>query len=95
MEIITLKVPKKVAKDLESKEIIHMLIDKALTKLEYYYSKCKQFEIKYGKNLENFRKELESKEENFEWWDDFIVWEGYQQAYQEWKEKYEELKNVL
>ena len=63
--------------------------------MEFYRSKCKQFEEKYGKSLEDFKKELESKEENFEWWDDFILWEGYEEAYKEWKHKYEEIKLVL
>ncbi len=47
------------------------------------------------KSLEEFKKELESKEENFEWWDDFILWEGYEEAYKEWKHKYKEIKSVL
>ena len=45
--------------------------------------------------LEKDKKELESKEENFEWWDDLILWEGYEKAYKEWKHKYEEIKIVL
>ncbi len=95
LESIVVKVPKTVVKDLQNKEILFFLLDKALTKLEYYHSRCKQFEKKYKKSLEEFKKEVESSEENFEWWDDLILWEGYYEAYQEWKRKYEEIKLVL
>ena len=95
LESVTIKIPKFAVKDVQNKEILFFLLDKALTKLEFYRSKCKQFEEKYGKSLEDFKKELESKEENFEWWDDFILWEGYEEAYKEWKHKYEEIKIVL
>ena len=95
LESITIKIPKTAVKDLQDKEILFFLLDKALTKVEFYHSKCKQFEEKYRKTLDEFKKELESKEENFEWWDDFILWEGYEIAYKEWKRKYEDIKLVL
>ncbi|AEH45883.1 hypothetical protein Thein_2032 [Thermodesulfatator indicus DSM 15286] len=95
LENMTIKVPKTAVKDLKDKEILFFLLDKALSKLEFYRSKCKQFEKKYGTTLEKFRQKIEIEEENFEWWDDFILWEGYEKAYQEWKRKYEEIKFVL
>ncbi|MBI3599865.1 MAG: hypothetical protein HY097_04390 [Nitrospinae bacterium] len=76
-----------------SKEILEMLSDKALNKTEYYRSKCKEFEEKYGIDFISFKKKVEeSEQESFEEWDDLIEWEGYEHVYREKKKKYEELK---
>ena len=92
---LTLELPESIIKDIDKRDVLFYLLSKALTKMEYYRTKCQQFESKYGKDLQAFRQQMENSKENFEWWDDFIVWEGYEQAYQEWKRKYEELKLVL
>ena len=70
-----------------------MLLDKALSKAEYYKSNCKEFEDKYNMDFASFKKKVEeAKQEVFTEWDDIVVWEGYELAYKEWKRKYEELK---
>ncbi|NPA48509.1 MAG: hypothetical protein GXO20_00885 [Thermodesulfobacteria bacterium] len=94
-EIVTLKLPPSLAREIREREILNFFADRALSKLEYYRSRLRYFETKYGKSLENFRQEVESAKEDFEKWDDLILWEGYQRAFEEWKEKYEELKSVL
>ena len=92
---ITVKLPRQIAQNLQPREIIFFLLDKALTKVEFYRSKCREFEYKYKKDLNTFKKEVETSVENFALWDDLIMWEGYMQALQEWEKKYEELKSVL
>jgi hypothetical protein len=87
-----LKLPSDVIETISSKEMIGLLLDKALSKAEYYQSKCKEFEQKYNMDFTSFKKKVEGAEkEVFTEWDDLLVWEGYELGYKEWKRKYEEL----
>ena len=90
---IILKVPKEFADEISDKEIFDMVNDKALTKTEYYRSRCKEFEQKYGIDIDTFKKKLESdKHEKINEWDDLLIWEGFARAYVEWEIKYRELQ---
>jgi hypothetical protein len=89
---IKIRLPGILAKHFSSKEILALLLDKALNKSEYYLSKCKELEQKYGSDLASFRKGIEeSRQESFSGWDDLLLWEGYELSYQEWKKKYEDI----
>ncbi len=91
-----IKLPKDVAETTSSKDIIEMLLDKALSKAEYYLSRCNEFKEKYSTDFASFKKKAEkSKKEVFSDWDDLIVWEGYELGYKEWNKKYEELKGCM
>jgi hypothetical protein len=93
---IKIKLPVDVIGSVSSEEIIKMLVDKALNKMEYYRSKSQEMEEVYRTKFNNFKKKVEkSKRENFKEWDDLIVWEGYELAYKEWKKNYEELKHCI
>jgi len=93
---IKLKLPSDMVETTSSKEIVALLLDKALSKSEYYKSKCKEFEDKYNMDFASFKKKVEEAEQEvFTEWDDIIVWEGYELAYKEWKRKYEELKGCM
>jgi hypothetical protein len=73
-----------------------MLLEKVLSKTEYFGSRCRGFEEKYGIDFVSFKKRVEeTKDEIFTEWDDLVVWEGYELGYKEWKEKYEELKRCM
>jgi len=90
---ITVKLPTDLVNTITPGEIVSLLLDKALSKSEYYLSKCKEFEEKYHLPLADFKKKIEEdNDEVFEDWDHLLIWEGYELAYQEWKKKYEELK---
>lgn len=90
---IKIKLPNNIVETISNKEIIAMLMDKVLSKAEYYRSKCSEFGEKYGMNFNSFKKQgEEAKEEVFSDWDNLILWEGYELGYKEWKKKYEELK---
>jgi hypothetical protein len=45
---VTLKIPRSVAAEFRSNEIIELLLDKALGKKDLYESKIRIFESKYG-----------------------------------------------
>ncbi|MDO8726133.1 MAG: hypothetical protein Q7J35_08705 [Candidatus Methanoperedens sp.] len=93
---VKLKLPSDMVETISSKEIVALLLDKALSKAEYYQSKCKEFEDKYNMDLASFKKQGEEAElEVFTEWDDIVVWEGYELAYKEWKRKYEGLKGCM
>lgn len=93
---IKIKLPDDLAKTISNKEIITMLLDKALSKAEYYLSRCNEFQEKYGMDFVSFKKSAEeAKEEVFAEWDDLVMWEGYELSYNEWKKKYEELKSCI
>ena len=93
---ITIRLPKVVADIVSAKEIVALLTDKALSKAEYYQSRCQEMEQKHRTYLADFRKKVEdSEEEIFSEWDDLIVWEGYHLGRREWVRKYKELKNCI
>ena len=89
---VTLRIPPSIAADMGSNEIIDLLIDKALGKKDLYESKIKMLESKYGTNYASFKKKIEKGEENFQEWDDLLLWEGFLLAYREWNKKYKALK---
>lgn len=92
---ITLRVPPSIAADIKNIEIVGLLLDKALGKRDFYKSKIRIFESKYGTDFASFKKRSISGEESFEEWDDLILWEGFVLAYDEWNKKYEELRHCM
>jgi ribosomal protein S15P/S13E len=91
---VKIKLPSDLADTISGKEILNMLTDKALTMTEHYHSRCKEFEEKYGIDFGTFKKKVEATpEEVFSEWDDMLVWEGFELAYNEWKKKVEVLKS--
>ena len=93
---IKIKLPENLKDDFDSNEIINLLINKALAKVEYYNSKILEMAGKYGINYNGLKKKLKkSQKENFTEWDDLLLWEGYNLAHKEWKKKFEDLKNCM
>jgi len=92
---IKFKLPSEIAKSISTKEIVGLLAEKAFGKAEYYRSRCKEMEEKHGTDFESFKRKVEASEENFSWWDDLLIWEGYELAYKEWGKKYEELRDCM
>ena len=89
---ITLRIPPSIAADIKNSEIVALLLDKALGKRDFYKSKIRVFESKYGTNFASFKKKSEKGVESFKDWDDLLLWEGFLLAYDEWNRKYEDLR---
>jgi len=89
---VIVRVPPSVAADIRNNEIIDLLLGKALGKKDLYKSKIKMFESKYGTNYASFKKKSEQGDENFQEWDDLLLWEGSLLAHREWNRKYRDLK---
>ncbi|MFY9199629.1 MAG: hypothetical protein ACOX7X_02175 [Methanosarcina flavescens] len=66
------------------KQLVH---DQAEQKIDYYGKKVAEMEKKYGMDFPAFEKRIQSRveEENFEEWDDFIIWESYVTALRYWE----------
>jgi len=90
---VILSLPDDIVGSTTSRDIIFLLMDQALSKAEYYRSKTRIYEDKYGVSFTDFKVSVEkSSRESFSAWDDLLVWEGYDLASREWSGKYEELK---
>lgn len=55
---VTIKVPANVADMITTGEIIILLTDKALSRAEYYRSKCSEMEQRHGIGYTDFKKKL-------------------------------------
>ena len=66
------------------KSLVH---DQAEQKIDYYGKMIAEMEKKYGMDFSAFEKRIHSRtgEEDFEEWDDFIIWESYVKASRYWK----------
>ena len=85
--------------ELEFKDAKEVIKDSLFTEILYRISKFTDevnwFNDKYGKTLEEFKKEYESKAEDYEKYDDLMAWEFAQQGKEYWEKKLQELKSVL
>jgi len=69
----------------EQEAIASLVQDQAKSKIEQYSKKIKQFEKKYKMDFSDFETRIKAaSEEDFEEWDDYILWESYVKAYQYW-----------
>jgi hypothetical protein len=67
------------------KQLVH---DQAEKKIDYYGKMVAEMEKKYGMDFSTFEKRIQSRvgEEDFEEWDDFIIWESYVTASRYWEQ---------
>jgi len=62
----------------EQEAIAALVHDQAKNKSELYSKKIKKLEKKYSMNFSDFEAKINSaSEEDFEEWDDYILWESY------------------
>jgi len=86
-------------KELAIRDVSELIKDSLMTeilcKISDFSDEVMHFEEKYGKSFDEFNKEYEAGEEEFEMYDDLMAWEFAQQGKQYWETKLEEAKNVL
>lgn len=70
----------------EQEAISALVHDQAKYKVELYTKKIKEMEEKYGMVFSDFESKIKRTEnqENFDEWDDYILWESYVKALQYW-----------
>ena len=71
------------------------LMTEILSRISDFSDEVIHFEGKYGKSFDEFNKEYETGEEDFEAYDELMAWEFAQQGKLYWKTKLEEAKSVL
>jgi hypothetical protein len=103
MEMSTFRLPKDTYESIEElakegfkskeelmEEVLHSF---ALAKMWEYKNEMKEFEQKYGMSFNDFKRKVEkTREENFEEWDDLIIWEGLYEGYKLWEKKVQRYK---
>ncbi len=67
---------------------------RTLYELDSVNSKLEQYEKKYGKTFEEFKREVEQTSEEFEKWDDLIEWEALVEYRKILKKKLEEIDDA-
>ena len=89
---VKVKIPKWVEKVPNKEELyLDFLVSMALVKMQDYKKETEIYQGKYKMPFEKFEKKiLAQKKENPKWWDDYIVWKGYHQAYNKWADWYKE-----
>ena len=94
--VMEIHVPRWVKEEKKEGDIVRSLLFEASAKMEYYRSRISVFEKKHEMFYERFEKKIkEAKKEDFEGWDDLVMWEGFHLAYCEWKERFEGLKECM
>ncbi|MCX9009637.1 MAG: hypothetical protein OIN66_00815 [Candidatus Methanoperedens sp.] len=68
----------------EQEALSALVHDQATYKVEYYTKKIKEMEKKYNMVFSDFEAKITANKENFEEWDDYILWESYVKALQYW-----------
>lgn len=80
----------------DAREVIKdSLITEILGRISRFAGETERFEAKYRKAFQEFKKEYESGNEDFEKCDDLMAWEFAKQGREYWEKKLEELKSVL
>lgn len=71
----------------EHEALRSLVHNQAANKVNHYAKKIGQMEKKYAMKFSEFEKMIHAKtdDEDFEAWDDFILWESYVKAYQYWE----------
>jgi len=75
-----------------SKYIREIFRTLAFWKLKEYERQLQPFQEKYKISFEQFEEKVKSqKKENFEIWDDYLIWKGLHLAHQKWLKRYEKI----
>jgi hypothetical protein len=93
------KIPKKIFEPIsdmvkaglyqDEQEALQWLVhDQAEQKIDNYRKKIAEMGQKYGMDFSVFEKRINSREgeENYEEWDDFIIWESFIKACRYWEQ---------
>lgn len=75
-------------------ELIEFQKLKLISKLVLIKEKINLFESKYRLKFLDFEATFESKEENFDHWDDYIAWKAYVHSEKALNKQIEDLANV-
>jgi len=79
---VTITLPGWIGTEEAQEEVVRTLRAHALLKMEFYRSKMKPFEAKYGTTFSRFQRQVaKTSQEDFAAWDDLMEWEACSRAY--------------
>lgn len=74
------------------KYLTSILRSVAFAKMKEYEKQLQVFQAKHDVPFDQFEKKAtQQKKEQFELWDDYIVWKGLVEAQKKWLKRYQEL----
>lgn len=75
-------------------QLREFLLSLAFTQMQNYKVRVSIFTRKYKVDFSRFEIKLrQAKKENFEYWDDYLVWKALYDSYKKWERRYLELLN--
>jgi Arc/MetJ-type ribon-helix-helix transcriptional regulator len=70
----------------EKEALIDLIREQAEKKIDFYKQKIREMEEKYGIPFVEFEDKIKKRKEkeNFEEWDDYVLWEGFEKSLGYW-----------
>ena len=78
---------------IDKKHISELLLMEAYADLHKVKDKINMFERKYNRKFEDFEDSMNSEEENFEKYDDYIEWKAYMTQLKDLQQKISDIKS--
>ena len=78
---------------IDKKHISELLLMEAYADLHKVRDKINMFERKYNRKFEDFEDSMNSEEENFEKYDDYIEWKAYMTQLKDLQQKISDIKS--
>ena len=78
---------------IDKKHISDLLLMEAYADLHKVKDKINMFERKYNRKFEDFEDSMNSEEENFEKYDDYIEWKAYMTQLKDLQQKINDIKS--
>ncbi len=94
---VKLQAPEDMLKHVPEAQVMNIMMYKALKKMEYFRTRCKEMEEKYGVDYLQFKDKLTDSEAELllTEWEEMVLWEEYFNSFKEWENKYKALNRFL
>ena len=80
--------------EVKKEEVINVQRLELISEIQALKKSLELYEIKYGKSLKEFEKEVLEGKEDFEKWDDYMEWKAYENTCKDRLSHLKDLKNA-
>ena len=80
--------------EVKKEAVINVLRLELVSEIQALKKSLELYEIKYGKSLKEFEKEVLEGKEDFEKWDDYMEWKAYENTCKDRLSHLKDLKNA-
>ena len=80
--------------EVKKEAVINVLRLELVSEIQTLKKSLELYEIKYGKSLKEFEKEVLEGKEDFEKWDDYMEWKAYENTCKDRLSHLKDLKNA-